>query len=213
MKTRYIHYSRKGWRHFDPTIFQEVRNQPSFEKPTGGFWGSPVNAKYGWKDWCKDEAFIDCDKETSFEFTLSDTANVIHIHSAKDVDDLDLPKLPTGYMDFEKMKEIGIDAIELHLSDENNNQLYWQFYGWDCDSILVLNKEVVEEMKKMELYVCDICGAKYDSEQMRRECEEGHKTPVEIVEAEYDGSGIPGIKYPHRIKVKMSDGAEVRYEI
>ena len=212
MKTRYIHYCHNEFYHFIPEIFQEVENQPYRMKPTGGFWGSPVGAEYGWKDWCKDEDFRDCEKEKSFEFELSDTANVIHIHSVKDVDNLDLPKLPTGYIDFEKAKETRIDAIELHISDDNNNQLYWQFYGWDCDSILVLNKEVIEEVRKMELYVCDICGAKYDDEQMRRECEEGHILPVEIVEAEY-GERISRANYPHHIKVKMSDGVEVRYKI
>ena len=41
------------------------------------------------------------------------------------------------------------DAIELHLSEDNSRGdfmecLYWVLYGWDCDSILIMNPDVVE---------------------------------------------------------------------
>lgn len=49
--------------------------------------------------------------------------------------------------DFEKAYYLGIDAIELHLSEDESpdgmNGLYWLLYGWDCDSILILNPKIV----------------------------------------------------------------------
>ena len=44
-------------------------------------------------------------------------------------------------MDFEQLKE-NYDAIEVDISADNT--LYWELYGWDVDSILVLNPNVVE---------------------------------------------------------------------
>ena len=39
---------------------------------------------------------------------------------------------------------LGYDAILVNISNDHN--LYWALYGWDCDSLLVLNKDVVEEI-------------------------------------------------------------------
>ena len=38
---RYIHY---GCTSFDKLKFQEIK---------GGLWASPIDAEYGWKDWCE----------------------------------------------------------------------------------------------------------------------------------------------------------------
>lgn len=50
------------------------------------------------------------------------------------------------YLDFEKLRELGIDAIELHLIE--NPELYWTLYTWDCDSVLVMNPDVIEAEEK-----------------------------------------------------------------
>ena len=44
-------------------------------------------------------------------------------------------------LDFEELKK-EYDAIEVIISDG----LYYALYGWDCDSILILNKDIVEEL-------------------------------------------------------------------
>ena len=46
--------------------------------------------------------------------------------------------------DFEKLLSDGVDAIELFISDDR--ELYWSLYGWDCDSILIMNPDVVREI-------------------------------------------------------------------
>jgi len=51
------------------------------------------------------------------------------------------------FLDFEKIKE-SYDAIELLISKDQ--RLYYKLYGWDCDCILVLNKDAIEEVKPHE---------------------------------------------------------------
>ena len=153
---KYIHYGhcefRRDW-------FCEIQNR-LFVKPEGGLWGSPVDSEYGWKDWCDRERFRKCKKSNSFEFTLRDDANVLHIRDVSDL--IGLPRNPVAkelllsdtnmiYLDFEQLVKDGYDAIELHLSEEkfdvdvwrSMDNLYWKLYGWDCDSILVMNAEVI----------------------------------------------------------------------
>ena len=45
--------------------------------------------------------------------------------------------------DFESLLADKCDAIELFLSDDH--ELYFKFYGWDCDCILVMNPNVIEK--------------------------------------------------------------------
>jgi hypothetical protein len=66
--------------------------------------------------------------------------NVLHIYSIKDLDSL--PQIKNEFcsswvcLDFEKIMENGIDAIELHLSEEVpceesfSEGLYFKLYGW-----------------------------------------------------------------------------------
>lgn len=138
----YIHF---GHDHFDREKFQEIKNDLYFCKPKGGLWASPVDAKYGWKDWCEAESFRERSQDNSFAFALKDGAKVYHIRHVSDVKAMPLIDngITTWYTpDFEKMFADGWDAIELHLSE--CGELYWALYGWDCDCILVLNPDIVE---------------------------------------------------------------------
>lgn len=45
---------------------------------------------------------------------------------------------PTVCFDFEKMLADGIDAVEIEI-----DELYYALYGWDCDSILIMNPDIV----------------------------------------------------------------------
>lgn len=142
----YIHY---GHKQFLRSNFREIKNR-KFTKPHGGLWASDVAAEYGWKTWCEDNQFRDCTEENAFYFNLAPETNVLHIRSLEDLEDLPANRdgqswlLKAKCLDFEMLKELGCDAIELHLSSDY--RLYWELYGWDCDSILILNPEVVEEV-------------------------------------------------------------------
>jgi hypothetical protein len=146
MNDVYIHY---GHAQFNPVLFKPIQNyETPFTKPRGGLWASRINAEYGWKDWCEREGYAECRESNSFRFTLKENANVLKINT---VDDLrDLPKIKSQFsclsmwvlLDYEKLLSDGYDAIEVTIY--NNGGLYYALYGWDCDSILIMNPAVIE---------------------------------------------------------------------
>lgn len=148
MSKIYIHYGSDRFRlkQFRPIINMAHRN-----KPDGGLWASAVDAEYGWKQWNEDTNRVECRDECAFRFTLADDANVYRINS---VDDVRMMPRQGDFMhldgdrvipDFYGMKSAGVDVIEFNLS--NDWHLYDALYGWDCDCILVLNPDVVKEIK------------------------------------------------------------------
>lgn len=139
----YIHYGHTA---FDHNSFIPIQNKQCWVKPRGGLWASPINAKRGWKDWYEAEDFRECIEENSFRFTLSE-ANIFIIDSVDKLKELPVIKDPirksiSTLIDFEKCIELGYDAIELNLSADP--KLYWELYGWDCDSILVMNPDKIK---------------------------------------------------------------------
>lgn len=145
MTKLYIHY---GKTEYHPELVKPIKNEDYFTKPRGGLWASDVNAEYGWKAWCENENFRECDPANSFIFKLKPEANVITIDSMEILNSL--PTLPSKglfggfgniYLDFEAMVKSGIDAVEVSIS--KFSQAYHLLYGWDCDSIVVLNKEAI----------------------------------------------------------------------
>lgn len=147
----YIHYGHKN---FDIELFKKPTNQEygRANKPHGGLWASPVDAAFGWREWNEREGLITCSEDRCFRFSLSEDATVYHMYCEEDVEALPLrPESKVPYIlrpDFEKILEMGYDAIEYHLSQEIVPKdeclgLYFVLYGWDCDSILVLNPSVI----------------------------------------------------------------------
>lgn len=146
--TTYIHY---GGNRFFPKQFRPIKNRQYFNKPFGGLWASPVDAEYGWKQWTEDNHYGERSESDAFRFALPD-ANILHISKKSDLDKLPmtgshdaLDMTSMRCLDFEKLLSSRFDAIELHLSD--NWELYWDLYGWDCDCILILNPDVIQEIK------------------------------------------------------------------
>lgn len=155
---RFTHY---GSKEYLPEMFCPVRNIPQFNKPIGGLWASPVGAEYGWAEWCQDEEFREANLKDSFEFKLAETARIFCIDTVADVEKMptqeppQIPEelkrllltkepselLPIKAVDFEAMAQ-EYDAILFNMS--NAIGLYNALYGWDCDSLLVLNSDVIE---------------------------------------------------------------------
>lgn len=145
---KYIHYGHKS---FDKNLFDSIRNNKYFTKPKGGLWASDVNARYGWKDWCDSNEFRKCEKSNSFVFTLEMDTKLLIIDSYDDLkelprlEDIDNFASPMWLLlDFEKIAK-KYDAIEVNISSDE--ELYWKLYGWDCDSILVMNPDVVQSIE------------------------------------------------------------------
>ena len=164
MTKQYIHY---GSNEFDKRLFRQPLNYPYFNKPIGGLWASPTEPDYyGWKEWCLDNHFNIDRLNKSFIFTLKDDAKILSIRNRREVYDLpskfliEYPYSNMSYigqcqsfteflnkckrysisvfLDFERIIKEGYDAIEYSVYE-----LYMELYGWDVDSLLVLNPNVV----------------------------------------------------------------------
>lgn len=158
-KEIYIHY---GQNEFQKEKFKPIKNEFHFPKPKGGLWASNICSNFGWKDWCEDEGFLSGKEHedywsSSFCFTFKEDANVYHIWRKDDIKNLPLLEkaefsyYDKYYIDFEDCLARGIDAIELHLYADNGKhshvELYWALYGWDCNSVIVLNPDCIEVIK------------------------------------------------------------------
>jgi len=149
----YIHY---GHSHFDSNKMLPIKNNCFLTKPLGGFWASCVNSKFSWLDWVQQNNYY-TDKfnldNLYFKFKLKPSAKVLTITNVSQLEDLphqsnsDYNSLCSlsnwTLLDFEQLSQI-YDAIEVIISSDI--ELYYQLYGWDCDSILIMNKNIVEEI-------------------------------------------------------------------
>ena len=55
------------------------------QKRDGGLWTSPIDSKWGWKDWNDCEQFRDCDERNSFTVCLKSDAKIFVIDSLEDL--------------------------------------------------------------------------------------------------------------------------------
>lgn len=152
---RYVH---SGSDEFVIGRFEPISNKSMFPKPRGGLWASPIDAPFGWLDWCEEndfntEHYMSC----GFEFSLRDGSKVLDISVPEKVANLDpgyfvkRPSLEveglcfpeTVYLDYERIAE-DFDAILFEL----NGWSYYAFYGWDCDTLLVLNPDSVCDVSR-----------------------------------------------------------------
>ena len=140
---QYIHY---GDDNFDINKFIPISNRSEATKPFGGFWGSRKNADFSWKEWCTEIDLKSKDLTKKIQFSLSNGAKILVINNIKLLDKL--PQNEENHivnklfvtLDFEKLSK-QYDAIEVLISEDE--RLYELLYGWDCDSILVMNPNVI----------------------------------------------------------------------
>lgn len=146
--TVYIHYGDDQFRTPKP-----VRNMDMpFTKPYGGFWASRKDDPQGWKSWCEGEEFWLEKLNRHFLFKLKDGARVLELSDKDQLDDLPQMSVWNRWdrfsdcrLDFELLA-LDYDAIEV----TNIGDLYWPLYGWDCNSILIMNPDIVEVIEEKE---------------------------------------------------------------
>ena len=155
MKT-YIHY---GSKQFDKERFVPILNRYPRNKPIGGLWASEVDAPISWRNWCEQNEFYPerNTEDNCFRFNLADNAKILTLRCVNDVKLL--PQLSNErfghyFPDFQEIIKQGYDVIDYRLSDDTgancnlyHGDLYYALYGWDCDSILVLNPDVIIPIK------------------------------------------------------------------
>lgn len=162
----YIHWGSKT---FNTLIGFPIENKYLSTKPKGGLWASRVGATYGWLSVHDNLINRKYESDNFFKFTLKESSTNCVIHSFSDLGSLPLSKDETGVfhiyptkdnlmeycIDFEECLRMGIDAIELcwfgsEWEDVRKDALSYSLYCWDCDSIVVLNPNVVEVIDQNE---------------------------------------------------------------
>lgn len=139
---KYIHY---GHNEFDINKFEKVRNNSLIKtKPLGGFWASRLESDNGWKDYCLFQGY-EIDLDNFIIFTLKEDARILTIDRCEQLNKL--PQLNKNTrrkvvteLDFELLAE-KYDAIEVLIGD--NKELYFELYGWDVDSIFIINPNII----------------------------------------------------------------------
>ena len=150
----YVHY---GGKVFDKNKFKKIKNIIG-NKPSGGFWACPTDSEKNWKNWCtkKHGTTSELDENNAIFFKLKDDAKIFKIHSLDDCNKLkEMYKTENDIfaelrffktINYEKMLEDGWDGVELLISSDS--RLYDEMYGWDVDSILVLNPDIVLQIDR-----------------------------------------------------------------
>lgn len=153
MKLSTMHLIRYGSESFDRTAFTPIENKIGWVKPYGGLWASPVGSEWGWKQWCVSEEFHLEELEKSFEFNY--TGNIFVIDSEADAKKM--PVIKDEYTiyfarpDFEKMQRSGYDAIHLTVNGQDETRFSREccLYGWDCESVLIMNPAGIKPIEKL----------------------------------------------------------------
>jgi len=144
---------------FDRGKFEAPKNRPFFCKPEGGLWSSPVDSKWGWRQWVESEMPQWMEKKyglSAFKFRFNQRARIYTIDSPADL--LRIPHKIKGTLmtacfgdliDFEKMASFGFDGILLTERGESTTRFSdyeygMSLYGWDCESLLVLRPDNIE---------------------------------------------------------------------
>lgn len=144
MEDLYIHY---GSDHFSRDKFVPLHNEPDWVKPRGGLWASPLNSEQGWSNWVESSNYSTNMKD-NFIFKLKSNTRILKITSSSQLSNLPMQETNFNWswkiLDFMKIAKSYDAMLVLISSDE---QLYWDLYGWDCDTLLVFNPDVIEEVE------------------------------------------------------------------
>lgn len=149
----FIHY---GSKHFDKQRFtrsprRDGEVQQLLNKPSKGFWGSPVNSKNSWKDFCLAEDFRVSTLNKYFVFTLKKSARVLKVMNTRDMLRLYRRYGMRGdygrqYLDWKRITK-SYDAMVLMIPKNNFDLLCdLNLTSWDVDSVVVFNPDALVEL-------------------------------------------------------------------
>lgn len=154
---RVIHYTEDKKFNLMPI---GIRNFKLPIKPYGGLWCSPIGSRFGWMEWCKAENFRQGRYRKPILFEI-DELNMLKIDTYKDIAKLPWTKHPAVIesgidedllpcIDFEQLVKDGIDSIYLTLSGERETRFTYpkNLYGWDCETVLILNEKCIKKVVK-----------------------------------------------------------------
>lgn len=164
----FIHY---GTEKLKKGLFKSIKNRRCWNKPRGGIWASPLNSNHSWRKFCLDENFNIGTLKKHILFKISSNSKIYIINSY-----LDLINLRKYFIhntdiifneitiDYEKMMKDGYDGIYLTENGEYDTRFppcgrydcslmggKLDLYGWDCESIVVFNKDIIRRVKRKRL--------------------------------------------------------------
>lgn len=154
--TIFIHY---GADHFDKDKFNYVKNAGiggicCKPYPHTCLWASPIDDQDGWHDWCETNWFHLDRLNKSFKFKLKEKSRVLKVVTLDDLTNFlnkycDQDEWRSIRVDFESIAQF-YDALFVKIYTEDcedfQQQAYWQLYGWDVDSLLIFNPDIIEEI-------------------------------------------------------------------
>ena len=145
-KMKLIHY---GNTHYIPSWFEPISDEPFRNKPKGGLWTSPINSEYGWSDWCEGEGYGDL----SAWFELDFNGTVLEIDSFEDMNELPWIESDGHYfVSFQAICACGFAYDAIHLTEKGQKETRMthpkSLYGWDCETVLVMNPDSVSTPKE-----------------------------------------------------------------
>lgn len=135
----YRHY---GSDHFDKTLFNPITNVMG-NKPFGGLWACDATTD-DWYTFCKINDLSVDKLKYHFDFTISPDAKYLvidHDKVSKFLPTVHYDLLDEYFLDFEYLAK-NYDVIIYNMG----YSLHPDFYGWDVNSILVMNPNVIEEV-------------------------------------------------------------------
>ncbi len=157
--TVYVHY---GSTKFDIDCFTPAYTRMHDLKPEAGFWASPIDAQWSWRDWCQRESFCNDNPNCRIEFSLAADAKVFRVRTLEDIayliDKYSAPwhaamdthtsylscGLPALAIDYEAMAK-DYDGLDYSYTALGN-----VLGCWDCDSVVIFNHEVMQ-FREIEL--------------------------------------------------------------
>lgn len=163
-KEVYRHY---GHSKFDKDLFIPIHNREFSNKPSGGLWSCPTkDVDIDWKTWSEGNDFALGKLKEHFDFKLKDSAKILEIKDIKDLDKLprisDRSQLKqyiklidsmNSDIDFEELaKEYDGIMVWMYRSKDIDKEtrmfdgMYYRMYGWDVDTLVVFNPDIIEEV-------------------------------------------------------------------
>lgn len=151
---RYVTYLDSKEEFDKHLIYTDLSSRGSINKPKIAWWGSPVDAEYGWKEWCENNEY-EFNFDNPIYWTMKEGSKIYTIDFIDTESDPDNQLsqyivddgFGSCYLDYQRMKDDGIDAVELYNAAIGHlfiSRIETMFNSWDCESIVVLNPDVIE---------------------------------------------------------------------
>ena len=151
----FIHY---GHKHFNKEMFESPiykgERVSCLNKPSNGLWGSPVNSKKSWRNFCLAEDFNVSSLKKHFLFKIKESARVLKVLNNKDLFSLYRKYGIRGKdgrraLDWKRIIR-SYDAMVLMIPDDFDLVFDMRLSSWDVDSVVVFNPDVVVECHRKD---------------------------------------------------------------